>query len=217
MVKEVFNGIQNRSNERYRRYLQNKIINGIGPKSDLLNKRRAFSTWLSKLGDTNKLKRKLQNMFNKYLTSEPIFNELVLNPIRDLIDNMNTFDKLKHDNAKTISDYIIGLLNIKKQIAKMKRNKILHKTIHSLTTHNKHKLMNYFRKWIHNSNLLKLSDKATTIQDFIRSRLNNPSNKRKRYLRGLDFLQTHIKKTFYELFHCIEEYILCISCRNKAM
>ena len=79
----------------------------------------------------------------------------------------------------------------------MKRNKILHKAIHSLTTHNKHKLMNYFRKWIHNSNLLKLSDKATTIQNFIRFRLNNPSNKRKRYLRGLDFLQTHIKKVVF--------------------
>ena len=207
--RQIFDGIKDRANERYLNYLLNKIIGSIGPMSDLLNKRRAFNTWKDRLSDTDAMRRKMIEMLNKYLMSEPIHEKMIHEPEQDIVNAMKAYYELKKNNARTIGNFTRGLLNIKRQFAILKRNKLLRKKVLSLdmSLYAKYKIM--LSSWLRAANIIKTNENAQIIQRFLKSRLNNPSDKRKRIVRGGDFLDLYVKRvTFGKIYETAKDNLM---------
>lgn len=98
------------------------MIKGINPKFIDRLKRNAFNVWKSKVPDTDKQKRKLANMLNRYLMAPKPHRVLIKEPEQEIVDMMTGYDKLKNQRAKPISDFCKNLMNIKRQIGRMKRS-----------------------------------------------------------------------------------------------
>ena len=60
-----------------------------------------------------------------------------------------------------------------------------------------------FSKWKRNARFIKQEENARKIQAFLRDRLYNPSDKRKRIVRGAEFLDKYLKRI---VFDRIQEY-----------
>lgn len=123
--RQIFDGIKNRSELRYKDYLLNRLIKGLGPKNAMLDKRRAFNTWKKRLGDTGELIGKLRTLLDKYLMSPTMHRVMIKDHQENLVICMNAYDKLKQKNALPIQNFCRGLLPLKRQMNVMKRSKIL--------------------------------------------------------------------------------------------
>ena len=195
--RKVFNGIKRRADARSKHSLLNKLINSLGPKGEYLMKKRAFNTWRDRIGDTDAMKRKMKELLERYLVSEPMHNKMIKQPVDDICDMMTAYYKLKKQKAKPICDFCRGLVNIRKQFNILKRSRALRNRMNKLDLMNLAKYHNAFTKWLRRAKALSAEENAKTIQKFLKSKLNNPSDKRKRVARGADLLSQYIKRITY--------------------
>lgn len=149
------------------------MIKGINPKFIDKLKRNAFNVWKSKVPDTDKQKRKLANMLNRYLLAPKPHRVLIKEPEQEIVDMMTGYHKLKNYKAKPISDFCKNLLNIKRQIGRMKRSLLLKKFISGLDAYILIKGRNTLSKWNRKAKLMETNEKAKEIQDYLRPKIQN--------------------------------------------
>ncbi|MCQ2815840.1 MAG: hypothetical protein MJ252_01105 [archaeon] len=193
-LRDIFDGIKERADERYKKKLLDALFGHLGPKNDLWKMKQAWNIWKDKLGDTDRMKNKLSQLLRDYLESDPVHEVLIHEPEQEILKAMNKRNEDKIQNSSKISDFCRSIPNINNQLDRMKRTlltkDIFNKTIDKLLG----KYKSAFKKWKRNARLIKAEENAKKIQAFLRERLNNPADKRKRILRGADLVDKYVKK-----------------------
>ena len=59
--------------------------------------KECINIWKNKLGDTQKMKNIMSNLFEDYLYSDKIHDGLITNPAKIILDSMINYNKLKTD------------------------------------------------------------------------------------------------------------------------
>ncbi|MGL4948237.1 MAG: hypothetical protein ACRC42_02505, partial [Mycoplasma sp.] len=195
--KKIFDGLKNKADSSNSRHLLFKLLSGIDPKFDKRLLRKAYNTWKSKLGDTDKQKQKMKDLFNRYLPTPKPHKVLIHDPEQELVDAMTAYDLLKHNKAKPIADFCSTLMNIKRQMDIMKRNLLLKKLYTSLGIYTKVKARTTLTKWNRKAKLMQVNEDAETIQDYIRPKLKNSNDKRKHLDDAAKHLERYIKKVVF--------------------
>lgn len=68
--------------------------------------KRVLDVWKSKLGDTNKMKNKIKELFEDYVYSDRVHNGLFNEPKEQIIDLFKTYNDKRKDAAQKISKFV---------------------------------------------------------------------------------------------------------------
>ena len=82
--------------------------------------KRALDVWKSKLGDTDRMKNKIKQLFEDYIYSDRVHDGLFKKPKEDIIDLLKNYNDKKRDAAQKIATFVKNLENIPDHIRKMK-------------------------------------------------------------------------------------------------
>ena len=195
--REIFDGIYNLARKNKKKYLLKKIINEINPHLDKYRLKECIKLWRNKLGDTSKMKNKIKILFDDYLYSDNIHENLIAQPVDDILELMNNYTKKKAKMAKKINKFAKGILFAKDNMNKLKLTLLLRKLLDK-----KDKDIDYikrvnFRKYHRNVQKIKNKVNARIIQRFIKVKLRKYLDKRKLIAKGLDEFTKYIKKTYF--------------------
>jgi hypothetical protein len=127
-----------------------------------------FRLWRIRLGDSDKMKGKLKDMVNKYIPTPMAHEKLYTKPKNDIVDAMNTWNRLKNDKAQNIQDYCKSLLLIMMKMKNIKKNALLHKKLLTLSKENLDNLKSKLRLWRSNVKKIDANENAAKIQKFCR-------------------------------------------------
>ena len=190
--KNIYDGIKDNANKNKRNTLLRSLLNKLAPKYALKLKQNAFENWISKLGDSDAIRKRLYKLLHDYLTN--IHDDLIGKHIRDLIDALKAYVLLKNNKAKPIKDFCRGLLNIKRQMEILRRNILLKKLFSSLGVYTTIKAKQALNNWLRNAKKKTTNDNADKIQKFLKSKLGNAGKRRKRLEDASELLKKYIMK-----------------------
>ena len=192
--RKLFDGIAERAKNSRGNSLLYELLRRLNPRLMQIMKKNAFNTWLSKLGDTARMKKKFRRMVEDFTDGDRYYEEVYGKPAREIAEMMKAYYQLRMKKARPIHDFCRGLLNIKRMMEKMKTQLLLKKLVGSLGIFGRIKARLTLNKWNRNAKLKGVSDDAKAIQEFIRSKLGNTDKKLKRIKDGADHLDKYIKK-----------------------
>jgi len=170
-----------------------KLLSGYDDKARLEYLRIKFKWWRIRVGDTEKMKKELKDMVDRWTVSPVGHKKLVEEPKNDLVDAMKTWHKLKTDKAKDIQDYCKSLLFILQKMKNMKRNKLIHNKFAKLSKDDYDKVKAKFILWRTNAQKLKQNDAATTIQNFARTKMGEIQEKKDKLNEFTDHTEKFLK------------------------
>ena len=192
--RQIFDGINELARKNRKIYLLKKIINVTNPNLDKHKMKECINTWISKLGDTQKMKNKMKTLLEDYLYSDKIHDGLITNPANKILDAMINYNKLKIQKAKKINNFAKGILIAKKNLNKLKLTLRMKKLVdNKIKDEDYIKRMN-LRRFHRNVQKIKNNQNARIIQKFIKVKLRKYFDKRKLILKGTDELKTYLKK-----------------------
>ena len=192
--KQIFDGIYNLARKNRKKYLLEKIIYETNPNLDKYKMKECINVWKGKLGDTQKMKNKMNNLLEDYLYSDKIHDGLISIPAKLILESMIHFNKLKNEQAKKINHFTKGILLAKNNLNKLKLTLKMRKLLEK-----KNKDENYIKKmnlrrFHRNVQKIKNNQNARIIQRFIKVKLRKYFDKRKLISKGANELSTYIKK-----------------------
>ena len=192
--RQIFDGISELAKKNRKIYLMKKIINVINPNLDKYRMKECINTWISKLGDTQKMKNKMSTLMEDYLYSDKIHDGLITNPAQKILDAMINYNKIKIEKAKKINDFAKGILIAKNNLKKLKLTLKMRKLVENKSKDEDYiKRMN-LRRFHRNVQKIKNNQNARRIQRFIKIKLRKYFDKRKLILKGADELKLYLKK-----------------------
>ncbi len=194
---KLFEGIRKNAIKNRKDYLLKNIIKKTLPKMQEKNKRKLFNVWKSKIKDTEKMKNKLNNILNKFLISNSIHEKLFKNNKNDIINSLKNYDKIKHEKGKILSNFVKNIKTIENRMNIMKRTILMKKILNSRSNEMNNKKKIYLSKWNLNAQKLKNNENADLIQVFIKNKLKNLNEKRKKIVNAAEFLSKSTKKILF--------------------
>ena len=192
--RDVLNNVKNLAKENKKKIILNKVIIKLIPDLTKYQMKRVIDVWKSKLGDTNKMKNKIKNLFEDYVYSERVHDGLFKKPKDDIIDLAKAFDNRKRDAAKKISYFVKNIENIPDHLRKLKLTLLLNSIVK-----NKNKQLDDIKKmqfirFYRQTQKVKNNENAKIIQKFIKDKLRRYFDKKKYIKNGLDLLTQFLKR-----------------------
>ena len=192
--RQIFDGIYKLARKNRKKYLLKKIIKVINPNLDKYKMRQCINIWRSKLEDTQKMKNKISNIFEDYLYSDKIHDELIKNQTDKIIESMRNYSKIKIAKAKKINKFTKGVLIAKNNLNKLKLTLKLRKLFEKKKKDEDYiKGMN-LRRFHRNVQKIKNNQNARIIQRFIKVKLRKYFDKRKLIVKGIEEFNSFLKK-----------------------
>ena len=87
--------------------------------------KRVIDVWKSKLGDTDKMKNKIKELFEDYVYSDHGHDGLFKKPKEDIIELSKAFDDMKKDAAQKIANFVKNIQKIPDHLRKWKLTLLL--------------------------------------------------------------------------------------------
>ena len=195
---QIYSGIKERAKTRRINHLLKIMINKIKPRINLEDEKKAIKIWLSKLGDTNRMKNKIKDLFERYIPSGKIHNDVFTEPKNIIIESIKTFDKKKREKADNIQNFFKKILNTKNSINRMKLTLLLNKIVKNKNENLKNKAKLYLLRFNRIAQALKNNKNAHIIQHFLKARLTRPADRRKKIVEGAELISKYTKKTMFK-------------------
>ena len=192
--RQIFDGIYELAKKNRKIYLLEKIINVTNPNLDKHKMKECINTWISKLGDTQKMKNKMGTLLEDFLYSDKIHDGLITTPANKILEAMKTYNKVKIEKAQKINNFAKGILTAKNNLKKLKLTLNMRKLVLKKNKDEDYiKRMN-LRRFHRNVQKIKNNQNARIIQRFIKVKLRKYFDKRKLIVSGADQLKLYLKK-----------------------
>ena len=195
---KIYKGIKEKARYNRKLFLLKKMVTKTKPRIEFNDKKKAFNIWFSKIGDTNRMKNKIQKLFNDYILTKKINDAIFKEPKNAIVDSIKNYDNIKTQKGENIVDFIKGALNGNRTINKMKKTLFLNKKLrlkHKNLIEKAHEVLIKFHR---NAQKMKNNKNAHIIQHFLKARLRKPEEKRQRILKGAKLIDKITKKTIWK-------------------
>ena len=192
--RQIFDGIYKLARKNRKKNLLKKIIKVINPNLDKYKMKKCINIWKSKLGDTQKMKNKISNLFEDFLYSDKIHDELIVNPIKAIKQSLYNYNKIKTEKGKKISKFVKGILTAKNNLNKLKLTLKMRNIVEKKNKDEDYIKRMYLRKYHRNIQKIKNNQNARKIQRFIKVKLRKYFDKRKLIISGIEQFNLYIKK-----------------------
>ena len=192
--RQIFDGIYELARKNRKKFLLNKIIKIINPNLDKYKMRECIKIWKNKLGDTQKMKTKINNLFEDFLYSDKIHIGLISNPVKSIKQSLYNYNKIKIEKGKIISSFVKGIITAKNNVNKLKLTLKMRNIIEKKKKDEDYIKRMYLRKYHRNIQKIKNNQNARKIQRFIKVKLRKYFDKRKLIISGIEQFNLYIKK-----------------------
>ena len=192
--RDILDKVKDLAKENRKNNLLKTIIMQLIPDLEKYQMKRAMDIWKSKLGDTDKMKNKIKQLFEDYVYSDRVHDGLFKKPKEDIIDLFKNYDDKRRDAAQKIAKFVKKIHDIPEHIRKLKTTILLNSIVK-----NKNKQLNDIKKiqfirFYRQSQKVKNDENAKIIQKFIKNKLRKYLDKKKYINNGLDLLNLFIKR-----------------------
>ncbi len=192
--RDILDNVKDLAKENKKKYILNKVIIKLIPDLAKYQMKRVIDVWKSKLGDTNRMKNKIKQLFEDYVYSDHVHDGLFKKPKDDIIELSKVCDEMKRDAAQKISNFLKNVQKIPEHIRKLKLTLLL-----SGILKNKDKQLDDIKKmqfirFYRQTQKVKNHENAKIIQKFIKEKLRKYLDKKKYIKNGLDLLNLFIKR-----------------------
>ena len=196
--RDIVDNLKNISKENGKGIMLKKIINITIPNLERFKLRRSLNIWKSKLGDTEKMKTKINNLFDDYIYSDKVHKGIFKKPKEDLLNLFKQYNDMKKDAAKKISKFVKEIQKIPEINKKMKRIKLLDDILKK-----KQKILDdikkmYLIRFHRLAEKDKMNENASIIQKFIKRKLKKLFDKKNLIKQGIDKFDIFIKRSCLE-------------------
>ena len=192
--KDLFDNIKEKAKENRKKYLLNNFLTKLIPELANYQMKRAMDIWKSKLGDTQKMKIKIKNIFEDYVYSDKVHNGLFKDPKERIIELFNNYSNKKKEAADKIAKFIKNVSKIPEYINKCKAVLLLNKLVMDKEKQiNEIKKMQFIR-FYRQTQKIKNDDNSKIIQKFVKDRLRKYFNKQKNITKGISKISLLLKK-----------------------
>ena len=196
--RDILNKLKNTSRQNGKKIILTKIIIETVPVVEKNNLKKYFDIWKSKLGDTEKMKNKLNALLKDYMYTRKFNQALYKKPKNDILDLFKGYSDQKKAAADKICKFVKGMMRIPVYNLKMKRNKLLDKIIKKKKDAIDDIKRIYLRGFKRRAEKDKINENASIIQKFIEIKLKKLLDKKNLIKQGLDLLNLHIKRKCLE-------------------
>ena len=174
---EIFNAFGDKLIEKAKKKMLIKLLLYLNKKylKDLL--RKFFYRWRINSRRNNSIE-KLHEIFEKYILTEPVRNELMM-PYKDIVGLLFDWCNEKQKGAKDIEEFLIGIKEFPSQIRSMKIMISLAKLCKKRNYIYIYQLISTFKEWARKTRILKAQKDARIIQKYLRKKLIDATNKNK--------------------------------------
>ena len=192
--REVLDKVKDLAKENRKKNLLRNIIIKLIPELAKYQMKRAIDIWKSKLGDTDRMKNKIRQLFEDYIYSDRVHDGLFKRPKEDIIDLFKTYNDKQRDAADKIANFVKNINKIPEHIRKMKITLALDAIVK-----NKNKQLDDIKKmqfirFYRQTQKVKNHENARIIQKFIKDKLRKYLDKKQYIKNGLDLLTLFIKR-----------------------
>ena len=191
--RQIFDGISELAKKNRKKYLLQKIIKVIQPNLDKYRMKESIYRWKNKLGDTQKMKKKMKSLLEDYLYSDKIHEGLFTNPTDDILDSMINYNKIKKEKSKKINHFTKGILLAKNNLNKLKLTLKMRKLLEKKKKDEDYIKRVNLRRLHRNVQKIKNNINARIIQRFIKVKLRKYFDKRKLIVKGINEFNLYLK------------------------
>ena len=195
---QIYSGIKERAKNRRINHLLKIMINKIKPRINLLDEEKAFKIWTSKLPDTNRMKNKIKDLFERYVPSQKIHKDVFEEPKKIIIESIQNYNTIKKNKANNIQDFFKKILNSKNSVNRMKLTLLLNKIIKNKNNALKNKAKIVLLRYHRIVQTLRNNKNANIIQRFLKARLTKPADRRKKIVDGAELMSKFTKKYMFK-------------------
>ena len=192
--REVLDKVNDLAKENQKNNLLKNIIIQLIPKLAKYQMKRVIDVWKSKLGDTDRMKNKIKQIFEDYIYSDKVHDGLFKKPKEDIINLMKNYDDKKRAAAQKISNFVKNIEKIPDHIRKMKSTLLLNSIIGKKNKQLDEIKKMYFIRFYRQTQKVKNNENAKIIQKFIKDKLRKYLDKKKYIKNGLDLLALFLKR-----------------------
>ena len=192
--KDILDNVKNLAKENKKQNVLQSIIIKLIPELAKKQMKRVIEIWKSKLGDTNRMKNKIKQLFEDYVYSDHVHDGLFKKPKNDIIELSKEYDDKKKDAAEKITNFVRKIQNIPEQIRKAKLTLALNGIVKNKKRQLEDILKMQFIRFYRQTQKVKNHENAIIIQKFIKDKLRKYLDKKQCVKKGLDFLSLFIKR-----------------------
>jgi hypothetical protein len=195
--RDILEKVNDTAKENRKSILLKSVVIKLIPELAKYQMKRAIDVWKSKLGDTDKMKNKIKQLFEDYVYSDRVHDGLFRKPKEDIIDLAKAYDEKRRESAQKIADFVKNIKNIPDHIRKIKTTLLLSDIIKKKNKHlNEIKKMSFIR-FYRQTQKVKNDQNARIIQKFIKDKLRKYFDKKKYIKNGLDLFTVFLKKKIF--------------------
>ena len=192
--RDILDNVKDLAKENRKKNILNNVIIKLIPDLAKFQMKRVIDVWKSKLGDTNKMKNKIKELFEDYVYSDRVHNGLFNEPKEQIIDLFRTYNDKRKDAAQKICNFVKKIQDIPDQITKLKRTILLDAILK-----NKNKQLNDIKKmqfirFYRQTQKVKNHENAKIIQKFIKEKLRKYFDKKNLIKDGVDIFNKFLKR-----------------------
>ena len=192
--KDIINNIKDIKRKQLLNNILKKIFDNMVNNLNEQRKKSAFNKWKNILENIKQEKNKMKDIFDKYIFSDKIHQNLFSKPKLDLLTLAREYDEKKKKSAVKIVKFIKKIIRIKERNKIMERNKLLNKIIKR-----KNDIMDSLKKIMlmrfHiQAQKIKNHENAKTIQKYAKIKLKKYLKKKQLIKEGLDNLDLFVKR-----------------------
>ena len=195
--RDILDNLNNMARENRKKTILNEVIIKLIPDLSKYQMRKAIDVWKSKLGDTNKMKNKLKDLFEDYVYSDTVHGGLFKEPKDKIIDLFKEYNDKKKDAAQKISKFVKKIEDVPEYIRKLRTtillNSILKNKDRQLNDIKKMQFIRFYRQ----TQKVKNHENAKIIQKFIKEKLRKHSDKKKLIISGVESFNLFLKRKIF--------------------
>ena len=192
--RDVLDKVKDLAKENRKKTLLRNVITKLIPELAKYQMKRALDVWKSKLGDTDRMKNKIKQLFEDYIYSDRVHDGLFKKPKEDIIDLLKNYHDKKREAAQKISNFVKNIESIPDYIRKMKTAIALFNIIKNKDKQLEDIKKMQFIRFYRQTQKVKNDENARIIQKFIKDKLRKYLDKKKYIKNGLDLLNLFIKR-----------------------
>ena len=175
-----------------------KLIDKMNIKLNNEKEKNAFNKWKKVLDDIKKEKFKIKNLFEKYINTDKMHQNIFEKPKIDIINLAKNYDDKRNKAAKKIIKFVKRIIRMKDNNEKMERNKLLNKIVQKKINNIDYLKKINLKRFHRQAENIKIHENARKIQRFIRVKLRKYMNKKNLIKEGLEKLDLYIKRKEFD-------------------
>ena len=196
--KNIFDNIKNLLRQKDIKNNLRNLVDKMNIKLNNAKEKNALNKWKSILDDIKKEKFKIKNLFEKYINTAQMHQNLFAKPKIDIVNLAKSYNDKRNKAAKKIITFVKRIIRLKDNNQKMERNKLLNKIVQKKID-NIDNLKKIILKRLHRqAEKMKAHENARKIQKFIRIKLRKYMNKKNLIKEGLEKLDLYVKRKEFD-------------------